>query len=361
MIGQWTTTKKPEQAYFIQTQASHSQYNDNQVVKKKSNVVAKKRKGKMQHANHGQGSSTSGSRDGYRFSCDHCALTFIDPKEAIEHISQTHMPSKSSQEHQYEQETTIVQPEPAPEQLQVDLSGHHVRHHGQQQVLLLVDDNELVEEDQTHTYRIQYTTEPPQSVTQSVTVPQQSVNDQIITQEMGRKVEMIKAARTQKRLAKLQQQSMKQQNRQKSTQLRGQFIDKKQKSSKLSVASQGRSLGSEMRKRKQAQPQQHTQLRAVQIEQAVHEQQVDQVMHINQLGKRQLVDVNLNQSKIQWTLSSTTLTTIRCSNRARDQWWYRTINQVAMVPVPETRSNKFTLTQSNSPRPLTMAIQQPAT
>ena len=47
-----------------------------------------------------------------------------------------------------------------------------------------------------------------------------------------------------------------------------------------------RTLGSEMRKRKQAQPQQHTQLRTVQIEQAVHEQQIEQVMHINQLGER---------------------------------------------------------------------------
>ena len=117
----------------------------------------------------------------------------------------------------------MVQPEPAPEQLQVDM-GHVRAHHGQQQVLLLVDENEMVDEDQT-TYRIQYTEPPPQPP------PPQPPQEQIITQEMGRKVEMIKAARTQKRLAKLQQQSMKQQNRTKTAPR--QFVDKKQKINKV--------------------------------------------------------------------------------------------------------------------------------
>ena len=59
---------------------------------KKTKALAKKRKNvRTQAGNQVQRSSG----DSYRFSCDHCALTFIDPKEAIEHISQTHMPSKT--------------------------------------------------------------------------------------------------------------------------------------------------------------------------------------------------------------------------------------------------------------------------
>ena len=251
IISQWTK-KEPQalgQAYYIQT-TTNSGYEQ-----KKVKTVPKKRKNVRTNTPPNRG-------DGYRFSCDHCALTFIDPKEAIEHISQTHMPRKNVQ--QFEQETTVVEPEPAPEQLQVDMS--HVRHHGQQQVLLLVDENEIVDEEST--YRIQYAEPPPPS----------QVEEQIMTSEMGRKVEMIKAARNQKRLAKLHQQTMKQ-SRQKS-QPPTQFIGRK---SKAKVKSTGIS------KRKQAQPQHHTQLRTVHIEQPM-EQQIDQVMHINQLGKSPFLD-----------------------------------------------------------------------
>ena len=53
---------------------------------------------------------------------------------------------------------------------------------------------------------------------------------------MGRKVEMIKVARTQKRLAKLQQQNMKQQNRAKTAPR--QFVDKKHKINKVKKSHQ---------------------------------------------------------------------------------------------------------------------------